>query len=309
MNDFLQLILHHDMDPVYAKEMFQDPIKAQQFCSWFEQFVREEMHLSDQMDIIPLKPLTLDVMLAYDNIAQTLVARKRIPFKEGPWCIPLHAIYELYSFVSLAPLHSDHLQSLLNFAFHIDYLDIVSHYIPISFDPLFSDPLPLEFVMTKVQELIDVVKLLHKHNIAHRDIKAENICFDIHGRLVLLDFDCAVLGSIRTTLPMCTLTTRAPELMQEQKKKDGENVYDAFAADWWSVACVICHMFLCKPLFPEEKEHEVLEHISFVRQQLTQPGGFGLLKRKMPCNLYLYVKEIFTCEPSLRCEVKLHLDM
>jgi len=308
MNELLQSILQHDLDPLFAKEFFHTPEKAKQFCQWLQCYIQTSLNLTKNMDIIALTRLAKEVVLGYDVMNEILVARKKIEFKDSEWCIPLHAIYELHSLFQLSNLHSEHLQQLVGIHMEPDYMYIVSQHVPLSFHSLFrrcNDPLPWEFVLLKVYELIHVVSLLHSNQLAHRDIKSDNICFNSCGKLVLLDFDCASIGEIRPTFPICTLTTRPPELIEFQLNGSKNNVYNAFALDWWSVACVIAEMFLCEPLFPQDNEHTLLEAIYDIRAQLNSTSGCKLLKRKMPCNVYSFIKDILTCEPEQRCLCKL----
>lgn len=92
---------------------------------------------------------------------------------------------------------------------------------------LIIDHLPLSYMQLRkssqafrVQrclELVTAVREMHRIGVAHMDVKIDNVRFTSSGQLVLIDFDSIAHlipeeGKI-TTYPVCTYTTRAPELL------------------------------------------------------------------------------------------------
>ena len=289
MQEILTSILLHTKDDLFYQTFFQQIQQAKQFCLWLEHYVKEKTNkLHIPYDITILHALCNNVLRGIDNHSQVLVAIKRIEFKTGKWNIPLSAIYELETYCQIDPLQSPHLPRLIHLQMQQDYVDIVSELIPYSFSTIMTQCMPYEFLSQKMMELIHVVQLLHKLHISHRDIKADNICFNNKGQLVLLDLDCAVVGSVRKTLPMCTLSSRAPELFYSCTES-----YNPFAADIWSMACVICQMFLGTPLFCSSNETELGDAIVSFRDQLSSEMGHKVLKRKMPTSIYQLIRGIF----------------
>jgi serine/threonine protein kinase len=130
--------------------------------------------------------------------------------------------------------------------------------LPISFaDTFIGEDLPVNFVLEKVHDLCCTVRDLHAIQIAHRDIKNENIRMQSDGTLVLTDFDGCALKCTgdRVSLPVYTITTRPPEILLELVP------YDAFAADVWAVGCVIGAMLTGKYIFSGNNKQEAITAI------------------------------------------------
>ena len=77
--------------------------------------------------------------------------------------------------------------------------------------------------------ILRAVQRLHSMGYAHRDIKIENLCIRVNGEVVLIDMDSIGLlknnGNIR---PICTIKTRAPEVIMEGSFYNNEKL------DAWS---------------------------------------------------------------------------
>ncbi|XP_021047638.1 LOW QUALITY PROTEIN: sperm motility kinase X-like [Mus pahari] len=87
---------------------------------------------------------------------------------------------------------------------------------------------------TMFTELCLAVKYIHSQNIAHRDIKAENILLDCEGHVKLTDFGLSKrLTSGEKFKGFCgTAQYCAPEVL-------GHTPYDGLPADIWSLGVVL----------------------------------------------------------------------
>jgi serine/threonine protein kinase len=203
------------------------------------------------------------VMLAFDRVCDRFVVVKQYLHEDGAWCLPPHVLRQLQTSMKLYTFQqskSQCLQPCIDVQITENTTHMMFPFYPLTFEALFGlnrEP-PEAFVCEKAVELLQAVTELHKAEIAHRDIKGPNICFNKRGRLVLIDFDSSVTNNLhqRKTVPICTLQTRAPEQIRMEITADmKENRYDAQAGDWWSTGCVIAQMFLGKPLFTIRDEN------------------------------------------------------
>lgn len=89
--------------------------------------------------------------------------------------------------------------------------------------------IPEERVIFYIAELIVALEHIHKHGIAYRDIKLENILIDADGHIKLVDFGlCKKLGTRGRSKSFCgTEEYMAPEIIA----CTGHNT----AADWWAI--------------------------------------------------------------------------
>ncbi len=182
-----------------------------------------------------------------------------------------------------------------------------------TFDALFglNRKPPYGFALEKTIELLRAVERLHDANIAHRDIKGPNICFDKRGCLVLIDFDSSVADDLghRRTVPVCTLLTRAPEqLRAELVKGEAKTSYDAKAGDWWAVGCVIVQMFLGVPLFELPKQIYLQEFYEdmcmlcaqFAQWQTSIHERVKTLRRCVTPHIMVLLSNLLSLQPEKR---------
>ena len=236
------------------------------------------------------------------NFHGLMVLVKKIMHYDGKYILPLNTVYELSTYLKIKKMNSNHLPKLIHVNITEFCTNIILEFIPFSFSFFFSVQLPCEFIELKINELIKAVNLLHSKNIAHRDIKSANIRFLSDSSLVLIDFDSASPTQKRTSLPMCTLNTRAPELIQLQYESVDKN-YDAFACDWWSVGCILAEMFLGSCLFEANNETHptiVLCAIKSFCEKLHSEKGVEPLKRRMPSHLYSLLQHLLEMNPTKR---------
>lgn len=98
------------------------------------------------------------------------------------------------------------------------------------------------------KQLVQTIHVTHLSNIAHRDIKPNNIVFQQHGgdKIAVIDWGNATFKIPSTTHilavtnPVTTLPFAAPELLLQHECDSV--VYDATLLDTWSVGCIILFM-------------------------------------------------------------------
>jgi len=100
----------------------------------------------------------------------------------------------------------DSFNMLLENASHGDMFDLI-------YNAPFDIRMNKQFIFEKIlNPLVDAIYYLHSHDIAHTDIKPENVAFDQDGRLLLLDFGLAVRLYTDTYEAIFTQEYRAPEV-------------------------------------------------------------------------------------------------
>ncbi|KAF8263659.1 kinase-like domain-containing protein, partial [Lactarius quietus] len=89
--------------------------------------------------------------------------------------------------------------------------------------------------------LIEGLAYLHEHNIAHRDIKPDNLVCDSNCRLQIIDFDVALQVQDENTLTDKYRGTKgwtAPE-MGKGKQDEPTSMHSPIRADRWSCGRVL----------------------------------------------------------------------
>ncbi len=276
------------------------------FCNWLQNQFSVHGQRSDLTYLGAMKNQHGNslVSMAYENDLKTLVVVKRNLHES--YILPLNTLYELNTYITLQKNRKNpHLPVIYNVHISESCIDIILEYAPLSFSNLFCQfHAPIEFVEFKIKELIKTVEFLHKNNIAHRDIKSDNLRFQKDSSLMLIDFDSSSCVKHRTTVPAVTLDYRAPEILKmEIHPQENNEKYDAFACDWWSVGCVLAEMVLGDKLFEATNKttsNEMLITIeTFLLKLHTEDDG-GPLQRRMPPHLYQLLKSFLTEDPTER---------
>ena len=94
------------------------------------------------------------------------------------------------------------------------------------------------------RQLVEGIAFIHRHRIAHLDIKPSNLVY-APGRLYIIDFDLAMrCEDIEDTTEICCGTPNwaAPEIILDDEKLSGR--YSPIRADLWSCGKVL--QFICE---------------------------------------------------------------
>lgn len=210
------------------------------------------------------------VMRARDNCTNKMVVVKDYSLDRGNYMLPDIVLEQLRLYTLLKNVA--HMQQCIDVQLSASTARFVFAYYEVLFSDMMVGTKDSAFLFAQACELVRVVQYLHASlHVAHRDIKAQNICFSKRFQLVLIDFDSAVLcdkddALCTFTEPFCTLATRAPEQVHAELSEENNVTYDAFAGDWWAVGCVIAQMYLGQELFAFQSDYvELREHFATLR--------------------------------------------
>ena len=120
-----------------------------------------------------------------------------------------------------------------------DWIDLFYEYAPNPLGNYFKTPAPERIVLG----ILSGVESMHAAQVYHRDLKPDNIHVDPDGDVRILDVGSSGHCRVRTTVPVCTISHRAPEILAAEVT--GTDVeYDAGKVDVWSVGVLICQLYL-----------------------------------------------------------------
>ena len=113
------------------------------------------------------------------------------------------------------------------------------------------------FIAKKLfKQILLGVKYMHKYNIAHRDIKIENILFDDKdGKIKFIDFSISTIVTSENKLinePGGSMHYQSPEFFNTE---NNDGYYDPFIADIWAIG--ICLYIFIFEEFPFDSDSEL----------------------------------------------------
>lgn len=107
-------------------------------------------------------------------------------------------------------------------------------------------------------QLLSAVEHCHNNNLAHLDIKPENILLNEQGHLKLADFGLSkrfgVTSRTREEIPT-TIHYAPPEVLLEEVEQGGQ-LKDLLEIDMWQIGCVFYFMLTNKSLVPRDCSFE-----------------------------------------------------
>ncbi|KAJ2357685.1 hypothetical protein GGF43_001306 [Coemansia sp. RSA 2618] len=121
----------------------------------------------------------------------------------------------------------------------------------------------MDMIRTVVRQLLVALAHMHKNSLIHADIKTTNvICADETSlRVKLIDFGNAVSDSdvseYYSTFEIQTVWFRAPEVAYQRPF--------GRAIDIWSIGCILCELWLGRPLFTDMDNRNLIDSILKLR--------------------------------------------
>lgn len=204
-------------------------------------------------------------------------------------------------------LHEFHLMTRLRGCEHVPAVhDITSQGLLMDFagvDLLTRRPDDDASKRAIARQLVEAVVFVHAREIAHRDVKLENVCWD-GRRARLIDFGLACHYSNRgaaLTNPVGSILYCCPEIAQARP-------YNGFKADAWSVAVTVYALWQDHLPFesacPDQKTFNVFRayaetYAAVDRLRLM----YSAAHRPMPPDVEAAVNEGLVVEPSRRGEM------
>jgi len=224
-----------------------------------------------------IKPIASDrnpIYHAYDTKSQRHVVLKTFPlqqdvnqtyFREKNYLTSLNhpSIIQLYEAVDITTSRIDSSVEkkisyiALEYASHGDLLEIITKH------GHFSEIL----ARTLFHQLIDALSYLHRRNIAHMDLKVDNLLIDENFKLKVIDFDLSQYLDASFLEARGTPGYRAPEV------KNGL-CGNLRAADVYSAAVVLFIMVCGHPPYLEHSKEGEAEYDAFYRLYRKNAGRF-----------------------------------
>ncbi|KAJ2765796.1 hypothetical protein IWQ57_004636 [Coemansia nantahalensis] len=130
-------------------------------------------------------------------------------------------------------------------------------------DEIVAKQMHMDMIRTVVRQLLVALAHMHGHALIHADIKTTNvICVnDAELRVKLIDFGNAVSDSdvseYYSTFEIQTVWFRAPEVAYQRPF--------GRAIDLWSIGCVMCELWLGRPLFTDMDNRSLIRSILKLR--------------------------------------------
>lgn len=160
-------------------------------------------------------------------------------------------------------------------------------------------------------QLIDAINHMHLNGYAHRDIKLENILLDENNNIVVCDLGmCRQLNDSHSdnnfSSHVCTLWTKAPELLKKSKTYGLE-------IDSWSIGCVLWALAAGHYVLRNTDDHSInhmIEKLLNCDKQEKIKHIEKICKRSdLPINFYELVSDLLEIDPKKRTSLdkaKLH---
>ncbi|OHS96492.1 CAMK family protein kinase [Tritrichomonas foetus] len=145
-------------------------------------------------------------------------------------------------------------------------------------------------LMTVCQQLISAVYNAHKNNIAHRDIKPQNILLDDFGRVKLADFGISICSNERDTFQdfKCSPAFAPPEVLRKDP-------HDIFKADLWSLGVTLYFVSTGELPYKFHSKFQILDQM----KQL----GISITRKSAPNSIFAIIKGFIVYDPAKRMSI------
>ena len=121
------------------------------------------------------------------------------------------------------------------------------------------EPIAPDLIYSYTAQLLKAVAHCHSLNIAHNDIRPQNILLNTKGKLVLADFNIALVNAVTSG----ALWYRAPEVLlfntQHRQRLFEQQPFGL--SDLWSVGTVVAEMATCRAIFSGDSEQDMVARI------------------------------------------------
>lgn len=205
--------------------------------------------------------------------SDTMYIRKKITHHEN--LLPNYsAVCELCTYMIIAPDGNDHVCNLKYIHVERGACYLYYPYYPCKFES-FKVHVNSN-LRTYATQIARGISSLHSMDIAHRDLKPDNLRVTNNGDVYIIDFGACGFGKNRSTIPICTMTHRSPEILV-QEMNGTEHMYSGKALDMWSFGIILAELVLGCTLFgriydstsPEELLSRIRHNIVSLRSLLT----------------------------------------
>ena len=148
-------------------------------------------------------------------------------------------------------------------------------------------------LISSIKQILSAVEFCHSQNIAHRDIKPDNILFDETGRCVLSDFglSCTMKDSSLSNDFSGSLPYKSPEILKHRE-------YDPFKADMWALGVTFYYMAIGE--LPWDRSGDMKKMIV---------NSFYLIPKRVPAVIQYIIRSTLVFDPTKRATAKKLLEL
>lgn len=149
--------------------------------------------------------------------------------------------------------------------------------------------LPLDLVVTYVEQIASALQYAHERKLIHRDVKPENVLLSEHDHLLLSDFGIATIAhstsSMKTEAAVGTLAYMAPEQIQGKPRP---------ASDQYALAVTVYHWLTGSLPFGGSSAEIIAQHLG------APPPPLRMQVPDLPVEVEQVVLTALTKDPQQR---------